>query len=125
MLRRKVANEIKSLIMDAVGEVTENNFKAVFKAIVGNHTRDFDFIVAQIEEVFVGYLDQSENLPDICYKLDRVQINMYIRSFLYEKYEETLQNPAYNPLQIGMSNMEKIHHLINEMSEVVGNMIQK
>ena len=101
VLGSKLTIAVKSLIADAVGDITGNDMEMISSVIRRGKLKELDKIVRRIEKHFIWYTREYDNLPSSCYYVTNVEINIFIRLFLseqveyYEKHAKTTMKEKY------------------------------
>lgn len=118
MINDRMAVEVKGLLMDAVGQVTGNELEKVYWMIENNQARELDHVVAKIEDQFVKWASK-ESTNENCKGLDRAQVNMYIRNFLYEKYKSNKASKNPGAIQEWRPNTLRARQAMEKVDEIL------
>lgn len=83
---RELEEEVRGLVMDAVGQATGNNLLGIFGMIQNNKTREMDKIVAAIEDQFMEWVKTVKKVDPAYGQVNATLANIFIRDYLYEEY---------------------------------------
>lgn len=117
----ELTSSIKSLILDAIGDATGNDFEMISSVIHEEKTEELDKIVGKIENVFLDYTTEDMNLDTCCYAISRAELNIFIRHILneqvdhYERYEKSVRKgEKYRQIEEAENNLRILKGLVDQ-----------
>lgn len=85
---KEMTMEVKSLILDCIGEIsnrTNTTVERICSYWSQGLNREVDYFISLVEDRFVS-LTMSDNTHESCKNMSRPQVNMFIRQILFDRF---------------------------------------